>query len=425
MNAVAKPAAGLLTTAAQPIPLLGVQVEAEIRGAQSRVVLRQRYRNAEAVPVEAVYVFPVPEAAALCGLTVVIGERRIEARVEEREKAFAAYDDALQAGHGAVLLDQERPNVLTLSVGNLLPDQEIAVELEWVAELGREGDALRFALPTTVAPRYAPAEDLQGVSPTPAERLSPPVGLEVPYGFSFAASVELPGGLARRGVAVTPGPRRPRRRARPGRAGRGPDRDGPRPRAARHAARGRAPARHARAAAERRAGGGGDVPPGRGGGPPAAPRDHLPGRPLRVHERQLDRGGQARAAALPAQPAGRRPLRHRRLRVELREPVRCLPALRPDQPRRGVTARRRDAGRHGRHRDPAGAAGGADPPRRTGPRAARRAPHRRRGHQRAGGHRPCRGARRHRGDLHLRHRLRRVASTWCGRSPGRAAAPAR
>lgn len=196
MNAVANPAAGLLTTAAQPIPLLGVQVEAEIRGAQSRVVLRQRYRNAEAVPVEAVYVFPVPEAAALCGLTVVIGERRIEARVEEREQAFAAYDDALQAGHGAVLLDQERPNVLTLSVGNLLPGQEIAVELEWVAELGRDGDALRFALPTTVAPRYAPAEDLRGVSPTPAERLSPPVGLEGPCGFSFAASVELPGGLA-------------------------------------------------------------------------------------------------------------------------------------------------------------------------------------------------------------------------------------
>lgn len=201
MNAVAMPAAGLLTTAAQPIPLLGVRVEAEIRGAQSRVALRQRYRNAEAVPVEAVYVFPVPEAAALCGLTVAIGERRIEARVEEREKAFATYDDALQAGHGAVLLDQERPNVLTLSVGNLLPEQEITVELEWVAELGREGEALRFALPTTVAPRYAPAEDLRGVSPTPAERLSPPVEIEVPYGFSFVASVEVPGGL---GVVESP-----------------------------------------------------------------------------------------------------------------------------------------------------------------------------------------------------------------------------
>lgn len=196
MNAVAAPPAGLLSTAAHPIPLLGVQVHAEIRGAHSRVVLRQRYRNAETAPVEAVYVFPVPEAAALCGLAVVVGERRMEARVVEREEAFAAYDDALQAGHGAVLLDQERPNVLSLSVGNLLPDQELAVELEWVAELGREGEALRFALPTTVAPRYAPAADRTGVSPTPAERLSPPVAAEVPYGFTFSALVELPGGLA-------------------------------------------------------------------------------------------------------------------------------------------------------------------------------------------------------------------------------------
>ncbi len=196
MNDIVGPPAGLQSKAVRPIPLLVVQVDAEIRGAQSRVVLRQRYRNTESEPVEAVYVFPVPEAAALCGLAVVVGERRIEARVAEREEAFAEYDDAMQAGHGAVLLDQERPNVLTLSVGNLLPGQELAVELEWVAELGREGEALRFALPTTVAPRYAPAADRAGVSPTPAERLSPPVEAEVSYGFAFSALVELPGGLA-------------------------------------------------------------------------------------------------------------------------------------------------------------------------------------------------------------------------------------
>ena len=196
-TAVAEPRSGAYAAPeGRPLPLEGVRVTAEISGAASRVVMAQRYRNAEAVPVEAVYVFPLPEGAALCGLVIETGGRRINGRVLEREEAFAAYDDALAAGHGAALLDEERPNVFTASVGNLLPGQELTVELTWVEALAREGDAIRFALPTVVAPRYVPDEDARGVSPTPGERVSPPVELAVPYGFSFAAEVELPGGVA-------------------------------------------------------------------------------------------------------------------------------------------------------------------------------------------------------------------------------------
>jgi Ca-activated chloride channel family protein len=196
-TAVAEPTTGAYAVPERrPLPLEGVRVTAEISGAASRVVMAQRYRNAEAVPVEAVYVFPLPEGAALCGLVIETGGRRINGRVLEREEAFAAYDDALAAGHGAALLDEERPNVFTASVGNLLPGQELTVELTWVETLAREGEAIRFALPTVVAPRYVPNEDARGVSPTPGERVSPPVKLGVPYGFSFAAEVELPGGVA-------------------------------------------------------------------------------------------------------------------------------------------------------------------------------------------------------------------------------------
>ena len=196
-TAVAEPNTGAYSMPERrPLPLEGVRVTAEISGAASRVVMAQRYRNAEAVPVEAVYVFPLPEGAALCGLLIETGGRRINGRVLEREEAFAAYDDALAGGHGAALLDEERPNVFTASVGSLLPGQELTVELTWVEALAREGDAIRFALPTVVAPRYVPDEDARGVSPTPGERVSPPVELAVPYGFSFAAEVELPGGVA-------------------------------------------------------------------------------------------------------------------------------------------------------------------------------------------------------------------------------------
>jgi len=191
--AVQQPQAGLLTGPAhKPVPLEGVKVRAEVLGHASRVTLAQRFRNAEKVPIEAVYVFPVPEAAAVCGLAMRVGERRIEGQVWEREKAFEVYDDAMAAGHSAVLVDAERPNILTASVGNILPGQEVVVELTWAVELGMEGEAIRFMLPTTVAPRYAPEEDQRGVSPTRAERVSPPVELDVPYGLDLEVDIALP-----------------------------------------------------------------------------------------------------------------------------------------------------------------------------------------------------------------------------------------
>src|SRR6185295_5140045 len=91
----------------QPVPLLGVTAHVEMKDFASRVVLTQRYRNAESHPIEAVYVFPLEEGAAVSAFEAVIGETHVVGTVEEREKAFERYDDALAAGHGAYLLDQE------------------------------------------------------------------------------------------------------------------------------------------------------------------------------------------------------------------------------------------------------------------------------------------------------------------------------
>src|SRR5690606_4916636 len=117
------------------------------RGAAAEVVLSQRFKNVESTPIEAVYLFPLPTEAAICGLSAEVDGRLVEGRVEERERAFEIYDDALADGHGAFLLDQERPNVFTLSVGNLRPGAEATIRLRWVQPVAREGDALRFTLP--------------------------------------------------------------------------------------------------------------------------------------------------------------------------------------------------------------------------------------------------------------------------------------
>lgn len=182
-------------TTRQPIPLTGVEVVAEIQGFASSVLLKQRFRNREKVTVEAVYVFPLPEAAALSGVVIESDGRRFAGRVEDRAKAFEDYDNAVARGHGAILLDQERPNVFTVSVGNLLPDQELTVELQWVVELEQTGETLRFVLPTTVAPRYAPQQNPWGDGATDADRLNPPIALEVPYGIRFTAHIKHPFGI--------------------------------------------------------------------------------------------------------------------------------------------------------------------------------------------------------------------------------------
>ena len=189
--------AGLFTDSGAAVPLAGVRVDAEISNLCARVEITQRFVNRECTPIEAVYVFPLDESAALCGFSAMIGSTLVVGEVMERSKAFETYDKALEVGHGAFLLDQERPDVFTASVGNVLPGMEVTLRLVYVTELKLEGSALRFVLPTTVSPRYAPLADRVGAAGIDAERVNPPVDWQVPYGLSLAVRLALPGGLVR------------------------------------------------------------------------------------------------------------------------------------------------------------------------------------------------------------------------------------
>jgi Ca-activated chloride channel family protein len=164
-------------------------VDARISGASVEVTVTQRYRNLEQHPVEAVYVFPLDQAAAVCGFAALVGERLIRGHVEEREAAFAAYDDAMHAGDAAFLLDQERPNVFTASVGNLRPGETVELQIRYVALLAREGNALRLTIPTSVSPRYVPAAKV-AIGQPDGERVNPEHWPRVPYGLSLSVNVE-------------------------------------------------------------------------------------------------------------------------------------------------------------------------------------------------------------------------------------------
>ncbi|MBA2355964.1 MAG: VWA domain-containing protein [Acidobacteria bacterium] len=189
--------AGLFTsqgTAAQ-VPLVGVAVDAEITGLCARVAVAHRYENREALPIEAVYVFPLDEGAAVCGFEAVVDDAVIVGEVVERDRAFERYDEAIERGDGAFLLDEHRPDVFQASIGNLPPGKAVLVRLTYVTELLADDGRVRFTLPTTIAPKYAPEEDCRGVGQPDAETLNPPVDWSVPYGLDLVVRLAMPGGI--------------------------------------------------------------------------------------------------------------------------------------------------------------------------------------------------------------------------------------
>jgi Ca-activated chloride channel family protein len=190
------PRTGLFTTQALAVPLSGVSIEAVISSFCARVAVTQRYVNREPHPIEAVYVFPLDEGAAVCGFEAVIDGTLVVGEVKEREEAFRMYDDAMERGDGAFLLDEERPDVFQASIGNLAPGKEVLVKLTYVTELDVAGESLRFVIPTTVSPRYAPAEDHRGVGRPDADTLNPPVEWHVPYGLDLVVRLMMGGTIS-------------------------------------------------------------------------------------------------------------------------------------------------------------------------------------------------------------------------------------
>ncbi|CAF1094814.1 unnamed protein product [Adineta steineri] len=150
---------GYLTT----IPLRHVYVEAQIHSFTADVTLTQTYYNEDSYPVEAVYIFPIEENAAIYEFTAHIDNRLIKAVVQEKNTAENMYEDAIQRGQTAVLLRQDERTLDTfkVNVGVLPPGKECIVKIRYVTELDLiDGCFIRFVVPTTIAPRYDPKPNI-------------------------------------------------------------------------------------------------------------------------------------------------------------------------------------------------------------------------------------------------------------------------
>ncbi len=141
-------------TGNDPLPLKATAAEVNIAGVIADVQVSQVYVNRGFVPIEAVYVFPGSTRAAVYGMIMKIGRRRITARIAEKEKARQQYETAKAEGKRASLLEQQRPNVFQMNVANIMPGDTVEVLLRYTELLVPRQGVYEFVYPTVVGPRY-------------------------------------------------------------------------------------------------------------------------------------------------------------------------------------------------------------------------------------------------------------------------------
>lgn len=165
-----------------PIPLKHTAVHAAVSGHIAAVEVVQQYHNPFASKIEAVYVFPLPENAAVSDFVMTIGARRIRGVIRDRAEAEQIYADAKSAGRVASLMTQERPNIFTQKVANIEPGAAIDVAITYYNTLAYNDGWFEFVLPMVVGPRYNPPGSYDGIGAAPdrgAGASGQPV--EVPY----------------------------------------------------------------------------------------------------------------------------------------------------------------------------------------------------------------------------------------------------
>jgi len=161
-------------------PLKHTKVDAHVSGPVARVEVTQTFQNPYSETIEAVYVFPLPHESAVSDFQMKIGDRTIRGIIEQREEARRIYETARDQGKVASLLEQERANIFTQSVANILPGNEIDVTITYVETIPYEDGRWELVFPTIVGPRFNPPGSPNAIVPAgysqdhPATRSSVP-----------------------------------------------------------------------------------------------------------------------------------------------------------------------------------------------------------------------------------------------------------
>jgi len=147
---------GMFTPAGAPLAVVESKVAIQVHGAIIETVVTQTFSNASDRPVEATYIFPLPDDAAVSAMAIDYGTRKVHAAIALRKDAQRRYEDAVAAGVGAALLDQERPDIFTQTVSAIPAHGRVEVTLRYDTVAHHDAGAWTLALPMVVAPRYVP-----------------------------------------------------------------------------------------------------------------------------------------------------------------------------------------------------------------------------------------------------------------------------
>jgi Ca-activated chloride channel homolog len=204
---------GALTTSRGNLPLEAVDVRAAITGLFASVEVTQGFRNPFDVSLEATYIFPLPDRAAVTAMRMEAAGHVVEGMLKERAQARVDYDQAIARGQQAAIAEEDRPDVFTMRVGNIAPGEQVTVRLTLAQPLPYQDGEAMFRFPLVVAPRYIPGRPLDGVpagsgvaadtdAVPDASRISPPVllpGFPNPVRLTLSAEIN-PAGLPLAGI---------------------------------------------------------------------------------------------------------------------------------------------------------------------------------------------------------------------------------
>jgi Ca-activated chloride channel family protein len=160
----------------RPAVALATEVEVRVSGLVARVRVTQRFSNESDLWLEGVYVFPLPEMAAVDRMALQVGERRIEGRIQERAEARRSYEQARDEGRTASLLEQERPNLFTTSVANIGPGEPVEISIEYQHTLRYADGSFELRVPMTLTARYVPGGCEAPEPPPQSQQLGSPDG---------------------------------------------------------------------------------------------------------------------------------------------------------------------------------------------------------------------------------------------------------
>jgi Ca-activated chloride channel family protein len=149
----------------QTVALQSVHAQGQLQGLMLRMKLRQVYRNTTGDNLECVYTFPLAWGSVLLGMAVELNGKRMTGTVIEKKEAEVTYEKAIQSGDLPVMLERSGKDLYTANLGNILPGDEVVIEIDYAQLLKLEGGMLRLALPTTIAPRYGDEHSQGGLAP--------------------------------------------------------------------------------------------------------------------------------------------------------------------------------------------------------------------------------------------------------------------